>query len=152
MNPTSKYTEKLLRFLENEANYPAMLKWIKELPALDQPDVLREMQAFFKEQYLKTGEQDWLDKANLIANGVDGFEEEILDEKLDKALFMMQFDKVEFEAEKVALFLIQSREAVIKIILSNPENIKELMKIAQQIIKIEKESGIYDPSNWSEIL
>ena len=152
MNPTSKYTEKLLRFLENEANYPVMLKWIKELPALDQPDVLREMQAFFKEQYLKTGEQDWLDKANFIANGVDGFEEEILDEKLDKALFMMQFDKVEFEAEKVALFLIQSREAVIKIILSNPENIKELMKIAQQIIKIEKESGIYDPSNWSEIL
>lgn len=151
MNPPSKYTEKLLQFLENEANYPALLEWIKELPAIDQPDVLREMQAFFKEKYLKTGEQDWLDKANFIANGIDDFEEEILDEKLDKALFMMQFDNVEFEAEKIALFLIKSRAAVIKIILSNPENIKEMMKIAQQIIKLEKESGIYDPSNWSEI-
>ena len=65
---------------------------------------------------------------------------------------MMQFDNVALETEKVELFLIQSRKAVIKIILSNPENIKEMRKIAQQIIKLEKESGIYDPANWIEIL
>ena len=152
MNKPSKYTVQLLQFLESEENYPAMLEWIEDLPELDQPGVFREMQAFYKERYLKTGEQDWLDKANFIANGIDDFEEEILDNKLDKALFMMQFDNVEFEAEKVELFLIQSREAVIKIILSNPENRKEMMKIAQQIIKLEKESGIYDPANWIEIL
>lgn len=152
MNKSSKYTVQLLQFLESEENYPAMLEWIEDLPELDQPGVFREMQAFYKERYLKTGEQDWLDKANFIANGIDDFEEEILDNKLDKALFMMQFDNVEFEAEKVELFLIQSREAVIKIILSNPENRKEMMKIAQQIIKLEKESGIYDPVNWIEIL
>ena len=152
MNIPSKYTVQLLQFLESEENYPAMLEWIEDLPELDQPGVFREMQAFYKERYLKTGEQDWLDKANFIANGIDDFEEEILDNKLDKALFMMQFDNVEFEAEKVELFLIQSREAVIKIILSNPENRKEIMKIAQQIIKLEKESGIYDPANWIEIL
>ncbi len=152
MNKSSKYTVQLLQFLESEENYPAMLEWIEDLPELDQPGVFREMQAFYKERYLKTGEQDWLDKANFIANGIEDFEEEILDNKLDKALFMMQFDNVEFEAEKVELFLIQSREAVIKIILSNPENRKEMMKIAQQIIKLEKESGIYDPANWIEIL
>ena len=152
MNIPSKYTVQLLQFLESEENYPAMLEWIEDLPELDQPGVFREMQAFYKERYLKTGEQDWLDKANFIANGIDDFEEEILDNKLDKALFMMQFDNVEFEAEKVELFLIQSREAVIKIILSNPVNRKEMMKIAQQIIKLEKESGIYDPANWIEIL
>jgi hypothetical protein len=146
------YTEKLLQFLEREENYPAMLEWIENLPELDQPDVFREMQAFYKERHLKTGEQDWLDKANLIANGLDDFQEEILNNKLDKALFMMQFDNVEFESEQVELFLFQSREAVIKIILSNPENRKEMMKIAQQIIKLEKESGVYEPANWIEIL
>ena len=72
------YTEKLLQFLEREENYPAMLEWIENLPELDQPDVFREMQAFYKERHLKTGEQDWLDKANLIANGLDDFQEEIL--------------------------------------------------------------------------
>ena len=85
MNKPSKYTEQLLQFLESEENYSAMLEWIEELPELDQPGVFREMQAFYKERHLKTGEQDWLDKANLIANGIDEFEEEILDNKLDKA-------------------------------------------------------------------
>jgi hypothetical protein len=50
-----------LRFLENEENYPEMIEWIENLPELDQPDVLREMAAVFKDRHLKTGEQDWLD-------------------------------------------------------------------------------------------
>ena len=152
MNNPSKYSKQLLQFLESEENYPAMLEWIEDLQELDQPEVFREIEAFFKERHLKTGEQDWLDKANLIANGVDDFEEEILDIKLDKALFMMQFDNVVFESEQVELLLIHSRKAVIKIILSNPENIKEMRKIAKQIIKLEKESGVYDPTNWIKIL
>lgn len=152
MNKPSKYTEELLHFLENEENYPEMIDWIEDQPELDQPDILREMEAIFKDRHLKTGEKDWLDKANFIANGIDDFEEEILDKKLDIALLMMQFDKVELETEKVILFLIEARKGIIKTILSNPENIKEVKKLAQLAIKLEKETGIYDPANWIEIL
>ena len=152
MNKPSKYTEELLHFLEDEENYPEMIDWIEEQPELDQPDILREMQAIFKDRYLKTGEKDWLDKANFIANGIDDFEDEILDQKLDKALFMMQFGKLELEPEKVILFLNEARIAIIKTILSNPENIKEVKKLAQLAIKFEKQTGIYDPANWIEIL
>ena len=113
MNKPSKYTEELLQFLEDEENYPEMIDWIEEQPELDQPDILREMEAIFKDRYLKTGEKDWLDKANFIANGIDDFEDEILDQKLDKALFMMQFDKVELEPEKVILFLNKTRGAIL---------------------------------------
>lgn len=148
MNKPSKYTQELLHFLEDEENYPEMIDWIEEQPELDQPDILREMQAIFKDRYLKTGEKDWLDKANFIANGIDDFEDEILDQKLDKALFMMQFDKVEFDAEKLESFLIKARIGIIKNILCYPENIKELKKIALLAIKIEKDTGFYDPSNW----
>jgi hypothetical protein len=152
MNNQSKYTEELLRFMENEENYPEMIEWIEELPELDQPDVLREMAAIFKDRHLKTGEQDWLDKANFIGNGISDFEEEILDLKLDKALFMMQFDNIEFNPEQAPLFLIEARKVIIKVILSNPEDIKEMWKLAKKIIKLEKEAGIYDPANWIEIL
>jgi translation initiation factor IF-2 len=152
MNKPSKYTSELLHFLENEENYPEMIDWIEDQPELDQPDILREIQAIFKERHLKTGEQDWLDKANFIANGIDDFEEEILDKKLDIALLMMQFDKVELETEKVILFLNEVRIGIIKTILSNPENIKEVKKLARLAIKLEKETGIYDPANWIEIL
>lgn len=151
MNKQSKYTKELLHFLENEENYPEMIYWIEDQPELDQPDILREMEAIFKDRYLKTGEKDWLDKANFIANGIPDFEEEILDKKLDKALFMMQFDKVEFETEKVILFLIKARKGIIKTILSKPKNIKEVMKVAHLSINLEKDAGIYDPANWSAI-
>lgn len=151
MNKPTKYTAELLRFLENEENYPEMIEWIEDLPELDQPDVLREMEAIFKDRHLKTGEQDWLDKANYIADGIGDFEEEILYEKVHKALFMMQFDNVDFAPEKVALFLIAAREGIIKIILSTPENNKELWDLAHKTIKAEKSSGLYDPSNWSAI-
>ena len=152
MNKPSKYTEELLQFLEDEENYPEMIDWIEEQPELDQPDILREMEAIFKDRYLKTGEKDWIDKANFIANGIPDFEEEILDKKLDIALLMMQFDKVELETDKVILFLIEARKGIIKTILSNPENIKEVKKLAKLAIKLEKETGIYDPANWIEIL
>ena len=152
MNKPSKYTEELLRFLENEENYPEMIEWIEELPDLDQPEVFREMEAIFKELHLKTGEQDWLDKANLIASGIDDFEEEILDNKLDKALFMMQFGQLELEPEKVIWFLNKIRIDIINAILSNPKNIREVKKVARLAIKFEKQTGIYDPANWSAIL
>jgi hypothetical protein len=152
MNKQSKYTEELLCFLENEENYPEMIDWIEDQPEIDQPDILREIQAIFKDRHLKTGEQDWLDKATFIANSIGDFEEEILDLKLDKALFMMQFDNVEFNPEQAPLFLIEARKVIIKVILSNPEDIKEMWKLAKKIIKLEKEAGIYDPANWIEIL
>lgn len=152
MNKPSKYTEELLHFLESEENYPEMIDWIEDQPELDQPDILREMQDIFKDRYLNTGEKDWLDKANFIANGIDDFEEEILDQKLDKALFMMQFDNLELEPEKVILFLNKIRLDIIKAILSNPENIREVKKLAKLAIKFEKQTGIYDPANWIEIL
>jgi len=152
MNKLTKYTEELLRFLENEEKYPEMIDWIEDQPELDQPDILREMEVIFKDRYLKTGEKDWLDKANFIANGIDDFEDEILDQKLDKALFMMQFDKIELETEKVILFLNKIRLDIIKAILSNPENIREVKKLAKLAIKFEKQTGIYDPANWVAIL
>jgi len=152
VNQPSKYTKELLYFLENEENYPKMIEWIEELPELDQPDVLREMAAIFKERHLKTGEQDWLDKANLIANGVGNFEDEILDRKLYKALFTMQFQDIEINPAKFELFIIEVRENLIKRILSDPDGDKKLWDLAHKIIEVEKESGFYNPVNWSAII
>jgi hypothetical protein len=151
MNKKSKYWEQLLYYLDKDENYVAMLDWVTEQPDLDQPDILRELTAIMKERHEKTGEKDWLEKANIIEEGIDQFEEETLDEKLHKALFMMQFDNVDFDPEKVALFLIAAREALIENIISNPENNKELWDLAHKTIKAEISSGLYDPSNWSAI-
>lgn len=54
--------------------------------------------------------------------------------------------------EQVALFFIAAREALIKNILSNSENNKELWDLAHKAIKAEKSSGLYDPANCTAIL
>ena len=152
MNKTTKYTVELLRYIDRKKDPRAMVDWIQEQPDLDQPEILRELNTILTDRFEKTGDKNWLEIANYIEKGVDDFEENILDEKLHKALFMMQFDKVEFETEKVILFLSEARKSIIETILSNPENIKEVKKLARLAIKLEKETGIYDPANWIEIL
>jgi hypothetical protein len=54
--------------------------------------------------------------------------------------------------EQVALFFIAAREALIKKILSNPENNEELWDLVHKTRKAEKSSGLHDPDNWSAIL
>jgi len=151
MNKTTKYTELLLNFIENSSDYSGLLEWVDELPDIDQPDVYREMVVLFRKRYEKTGEKNILKIASIIEKGVDQFEEDILDKKLDKALFMMQFDGLEINPDHVLPFLIEARKVVIKCILSNPVDIKEMRKLAQKLIKMEKRSGDYNPVNWSEI-
>jgi hypothetical protein len=152
MNKKSKYREQLLYYLDKDEDYAAMLDWVKEQPDLDQPDILRELTAMMKERHEKTGEKDWLEKANMIEEGIDQFEEETLDIKLAVNLFITELEKVELDMEQVALFFIAAREALIENILSNPENNKELWNLVYKTIKAEKSSGLYDPANWGAIL
>jgi len=99
-----------LYYLDRNEDYRAMLVWIEDYPDLDQPDIFRELTTILKERYEKTGEKDWLEKAHTIEKGIDQYEEEILDKKLHKALFMMQFDNVELDAEHIELFFIANRK------------------------------------------
>ncbi len=151
MNKTTIYREQILYYLDRNEDYKAMMEWLEEQPDLDQPDIFRELTAILKDRHEKTGEKSWLEKANIIEEGLEQFKEDILDQKLDKALFMMQFDNVEFPPEKVHLFFLEARKIIIKGIISDPENNKELWNLAHKIIKVEKNSGTYDPTNWSAI-
>ena len=152
MNKPDKYRAQLLCFLENDENYQEMWDWIEELPELDQPDVFRLLVTLLKERGENTGEKDWIEMSNQIAENIDQYEDEILDKKLGKELFLMQFEGVEFEVENIELFLTETRKVIIKEMGSDSENYKELRKLAKLAINAEKSFGMYDPSNWLEIL
>ena len=152
MNKPSKYTDELLRFLDNEENYPDMIEWIEQLPALAQPDVLSEIKAAFKDRYLDTSEQHWLDKAKLIANGIGDFEEEIMTKKLDKILLIMKFKDLVNDSAKLEMFITNSREKIINRILSDPYCDKNWWILVHKIIEVEKVTELYHPANWSKII
>ena len=152
MNRNTIYREKLLYFLDRDEDFSGMQEWIDLHPELNQPDIYRELQAIFKEFYEKTGEKDWLEKALQIENNIEDFEDVLLDEKLAKALFRIELEKIEFDPEKASEFLALIREPIIKSIISNTEDNNEMKEIAQRAIETEKILGIYDPANWIEIL
>jgi hypothetical protein len=74
---------------------------------------------------------------------MDQFEEDILDEKVDKALFVMQFDKVEINEEQVPSFLIEARHILNKYFLLNTVGNKELRELTLKKNKVEKKYVIY---------
>jgi len=152
MDKATFYREKLLYFLDREDEQEAMLDWIDELPELEQPDVLRLLTTLLQERGENSGEKEWIEISNQLAENIDKYEDEILDKKLDFELLIMQFEGVEFDLEKIELFLIKIREDIFEKMGSNPENYKEIRKLAQLAIDTEKSFGLYDPSNWTYFL
>jgi len=152
MDKATFYRENLLYFLDREDEQEAMLDWIDELPELEQPDVLRLLTTLLQERGENSGEKEWIEISNQLAENIDKYEDEILDKKLDFELLIMQFEGVEFDLEKIELFLIKIREDIFEKMGSNPENYKEIRKLAQLAIDTEKSFGLYDPSNWTYFL
>ena len=152
MDKATFYREKLLYFLDREDEQEAMLDWIDELPELEQPNVLRLLTNLLQERGENTGEKDWIEISNQLAENIDKYEDEILDKKLDFELLIMQFEGVEFDLAKIESFLIKIREDIFEKMGSNPENYKEIRKLAQLAIDTEKSFGLYDPSNWTYFL
>jgi hypothetical protein len=152
MNRTTKYTEQLLYYLDRDEDFTAMMDWIEEQPDLDQSDILRELKTIFIERNEKTGERDWLEKAKLLEGMIDEFEDSILDDKLTKALFITEMQRVLSDTVKVKEFLSFTRNVLIKSILTNPDDNEVMWDFVHKTIKAEKESGLYDPENWSAIL
>lgn len=158
MNNTPKYREKLLHFMATDSDIKNLMIWIEQQPELEQSDILRDLRTIFMEKHEKTGESVWLDLAQKIEDGVDEFEEEILDEKLHKNLICAElehaFKDVELILENVTAFANFSREALINSFLTEPEQKtnKKFWDAVRLAIKFEKNTGIYEEVNWNAIM
>ncbi|MGG7035697.1 MAG: hypothetical protein ACI7YS_10980 [Flavobacterium sp.] len=155
---TSKYRDKIFYFIDFKSDVEGLINWISCQPDLEQPDILREIRNIYIEKYEKTGETTWLEQAKNIEDGVDEFEEEILDEKLRDNLFSAELDHalkdVEWTPNNIKIIATVVRESLIKNYFSDPErdcNMK-LWNAIHLAVTFEKNKGIYDENNWSTIL
>jgi hypothetical protein len=152
MNQTAKYKEQLFRYLDSKEEETVIIDWIETLPALDQPEILRELKTLFIENHEKTGEQDSLEKANIIEASIEQFEDSILDDKLAENLFITELQGVLNDTEKIKAFLALTRTTLINCILKSSDDNKEIWVLVHKAIKAEEESDLYDPDNWSVIM
>jgi len=127
------------------------MSWINAQPELDQPDILRALNALLLENFNIKPDVDREEVLGIIDEKIQEFEESILDKKLKESLFKMEMEERITDEETFGYYLDFTRQEVITRIVSNPEN-QENWDLTHKIIQMEKDLGIYNPDNWKAII
>lgn len=148
-----KYREKLLELIFDD-NEDAMIDWISAQPLIDQPDIFRELKELSEEAAAENG-----DDINKLVAGFDTFdkridlyEDKILDEKLAEANYVMVLEEQEKAMQEIDKTTTGIREYVMDCIVNNEDNAVAMRELSEKIMQLEKDSGTFDPKNWSRIL
>jgi len=151
MSRTLKFKEKILSYLEENEQDADLMSWMDAQPELDQPDILRALKSLLSENLDTKPGVDREEVLTILDEKIQEYEESILDKKLHKSLFMMEMEEKITDEETFGYYLDFTRQEVITRIVSNPEN-QENWNLAHKAIQIEKDSGFYNPDNWSAVL
>lgn len=146
----TKYTEKIIYYLEADVADEAFMQWVEEQPLLDQPDIMREFKQIVTKRLNERGifDYDFEDMDEDIAN----YEDKILDEKLAEANLVMAMQDQEKHMKIIDETVAQVREYIINCIINKEENAEAMKELAAKVIASEKETGVYEEKNWLAIL
>lgn len=146
----TKYTEKIIYYLEADVADEAFMQWVEQQPLLDQPDIMREFKQIVTKRLNERGifDYDFEDMDEDIAN----YEDKILDEKLAEANLVMAMQDQEKQMKIIDETVAQVREYIINCIINKEENAEAMKELAAKVIASEKETGVYEEKNWLAIL
>ena len=146
----TKYTEKIIYYLEGDSPDQEMMEWVEQQPLIDQPDILREFKKLCQERFAKVGIFDF-DFEDIDAF-IENYEEAILTEKLAEANLVMAQQDLDKQMLLVDETVAGVRKYVIDCIINNEENAEAMKELAQKLIAGEKENDVYNDENWKQIL
>ncbi len=146
----TKYTEKIIYYLEGDSPDEEMMEWVEQQPLIDQPDILREFKKLCQERFAKVGIFDF--DFEDIDTFIENYEEAILTEKLAEANLVMAQQDLDKQMLLVDETVAGVRKYVIDCIINNEENAEAMKELAQKLIAGEKENDVYNDENWKQIL
>lgn len=146
----TKYTVKIIYYLEGDSPDEEMMEWVEKQPLIDQPDILREFKKLCQEKFDKVGIFNF--DFEEIDRQIEVYEEAILTEKLAEANLVMAQQDLDKQMQLIDETVAGVRKYVIDCIINNEENAEAMKELAQKIIAGEKENDVYDENNWKEIL
>lgn len=148
-----KYREKLLELIFDD-NDNAIIVWLEAQPILEQPDILRELKALSEEMSEENGDDiyEMVEGFDKFDQGINLYEEAILDEKLAEANLVMAQQDLDKKMQEIDEAVIGVREYVMDCIVNNEYNADAMRELAEKIMQSEKDNDIFDPKNWSRIL
>lgn len=144
-----EYTAKIRELLAAGDN-KKLQAWINNQSMLDQGNIWREVKRIKREE----GEIEYVDLKQIIA-GYDGFEMDIkVLEHKNLAHLRMKFiedqERVQENNsdENIAISLNSSREYLVMCYMLKADNTESLKEQALRVLKSERNTGTYNPSNW----
>jgi hypothetical protein len=144
-----QYEEKLLELIfDNDED--ALFDWIRSHPELEQVDILREFKIIMQRLMADIGESEAVNEISAeLEEKTNAFEEACLDVEVAS----LKYELVEQQRNKLVEEMeerIDGVKAYIReCVETNAPNAAEMRELAAQIIALEKESGMYDPTEWA---
>lgn len=146
------YKEKILELIFNE-NDDALMAWIGSQPLIEQPDIFRELKQLVEEIGRERGAPPGLNSKEMAEwdKKINEYEEKILTEKLAEDNYIMALEQQEKASKQIDETVAGIRKYIVDCIVTNAPNAKEMRKLAKEMIKLDKESGVYNPEDWKGI-
>ena len=145
------YREQLLDYIENE-DISKILDWINTKPILDHADIFRELQQILREIYEETNDPAILEQIKYFDTFIPDYEDKVLDEKLAEANYIMALQEQEKGMQEMEKTVVGIRRYIINCIINKEDNAEPMKELAQKVIALEKNHGVYDENNWKELL
>ncbi len=148
-----KYREKLLELIFDDDD-DSMIHWILSQPIINQPDIFRELKLISEEAAAANGDDinEAIPTFHTFDSAIDKYENEILDEKLAEAQYVIALDEQEKAFAEMDEALIGIRRYLMDCIINNEPNAEATLEAVKKMIASEKENEIFNPDNWKDIL
>ncbi len=146
-----KYKEKLLEivFDKKPNSFP---DWLKAQPLLEQVEILKEFKQMTLQNMFKSQDFSISETLKLFTKKIDEYEKAVLVEIEAEKEYKKALEEQEQAMQKMEKTAAGMKQYVINCIVNNESNATEMKELAQKIITLEKEQGIYNSDFWKEIL
>jgi hypothetical protein len=146
----TKYTDKIIAFIDKEITTKEFESWFVTLPSLDQPEILKEIKTIVELQYGVDPSTD--ENSIAFAKYLDDYEDKVLSLHLKLKMAQLEVEEVKKKIKEVVENFKQRREYVHFRLANKLDDLDELKETVRLLIDAEKQIDIYDPENWKAIL
>lgn len=145
-----KYKEKLLEIVFDKKP-DAFPDWLKAHSLLEQVEILKEFKQMTLQNMFQSQDFSISETLKKFTKKIDEYEKAVLVEIEAEKEYKKALEEQEQAMQKMEKTAAGMKQYVINCIVNNESNATEMRELAQKIITLEKEQGIYNSDFWKEI-
>ena len=146
-----KYKKKLLEIVFDK-NEKALPDWLFAQPLLEQVDILKEFKQMTFQNMFKSQDFSISETLKEFTTKIEEYEIAVLVELEAESAYNKALEEQAIAMQEMEKAVQGSKQYVINCIVNKESNAEEMKGLAQKIIALEKEQGIYNAEFWAVIV